>query len=635
MAKGGSQSLLDIKLMREEGLNTMGNNTIAKPSTEILERLRECSTEHKDEVFTRLYRYLLREDIYIAAYQNIYANGGAMTKGIDNDTAVGFGFDYVHDLIRELKSGTYRAKPVRRVYIPKKNGKMRPLGVPSFRDKLLQDVIRMYLEAIYEPLFDDCSHGFRPGKSCHTAFAQIRKTFNAVPWIIEGDISRCFDDIDHDILIGILGRKIRDDRLLQVIRQFLKAGYMEDWDFHETYSGAAQGGIISPILMNIYMNELDKAVRAVGEWFSAGSDGRNKVNSRYASLRNRITALDRKIAGAEGPCRRALLDERRSIEKQLRQTPSRIPTMKKICYVRYADDWLIGVHGSKADCEQIKSLVSQFLKQELHLTLSEEKTLITHSDRKIRFLGYDISVTRSQQLRRSVKTGRLSRSLYKHVVFSVPMEDKIVPYMLSKKAVIQRPDGTLRPRARTELLFARDDEIVRTYNSEIRGILNYYNKAGNYHKLGYFRYLMEYSCLYTLARKHNKSVRQIIRMYADNGSWSVPYKTKTGTKRIGLVSLDSCKGSWVSDSIKEYQPYRVRELWRRISRNDCEYCGVHSEKHCKVFQVRRLKDLGTEPWAVTMKRMRRKTLVVCPACYNIIHNACIPQAPRLMESRMH
>jgi hypothetical protein len=215
------------------------------------------------------------------------------------------------------------------------------------------------------------------------------------------------------------------------------------------------------------------------------------------------------------------------------------------------------------------------------------------------------------------------------------MEDKIVPYMISKKAVIQRPDGTLRPRARTELFFARDDEIVRTYNSEIRGILNYYNKAGNYHKLGYFRYLMEYSCLYTLARKHNKSVRQIIRMYADNGSWSVPYKTKTGTKRIGLVSLDSCKGSWVSDSIKEYQPYRVRELWRRISRNDCEYCGVHSEKHCKVFQVRRLKDLGTEPWAVTMKRMRRKTLVVCPACYNIIHNACIPQAPRLMESRMH
>ena len=144
-----------------------------KPTSEILERIEKCSSEHKDGVFTRLYRYLLREDIYYAAYQKLYANKGATTQGIDNDTADGFSDFYVKELIQSLKDGTYKANPVRREYIPKKNGKLRPLGIPSFRDKLLQEVVRMILEAIYEPVFDSHSHGFRPGKSCHTALRLI------------------------------------------------------------------------------------------------------------------------------------------------------------------------------------------------------------------------------------------------------------------------------------------------------------------------------------------------------------------------------------------------------------------------------------------------------------------------------
>ena len=227
----------------ERGMPQKDSKQIIKPSSDILEHLRKCSAEHRDEVFTRLFRYLLREDIYIAAFQNLYSNKGAMTKGIDNDTADGFGMEYVKELIDELRNGNYHAKPVRRTYIPKKNGKLRPLGIPSFKDKLLQDVVRMYLEAIYEPLFSNFSHGFRPDRSCHTAFKQIQRTFNGVPWIIEGDISHCFDDIDHKILLRILSKKIRDERFLQVIREFLKAGYMDNWIYHETYSGAAQGGL--------------------------------------------------------------------------------------------------------------------------------------------------------------------------------------------------------------------------------------------------------------------------------------------------------------------------------------------------------------------------------------------------------
>ena len=238
-----------------------------KPTSEILERIEKCSSEHKDGVFTRLYRYLLREDIYYAAYQKLYANKGATTQGIDNDTADGFSDFYVKELIQSLKDGTYKANPVRREYIPKKNGKLRPLGIPSFHDKLLQEVVRMILEAIYEPVFDSHSHGFRPGKSCHTALRQISSDFTGVVWFIEGDIQGCFDNINHEKLIEILSRKIKDSRFLNIIRQFLKAGYIENWKYNATYSGSPQGGICSPILANIYLNELDKKFREIAERF--------------------------------------------------------------------------------------------------------------------------------------------------------------------------------------------------------------------------------------------------------------------------------------------------------------------------------------------------------------------------------
>jgi group II intron reverse transcriptase/maturase len=598
------------------------DNIVINPSSRILEQLRKCSAEHNDEIFTRLFRYLLREDIYIAAYQNLYSNKGAMTKGTDNDTADGFGIDYIRELIEDLRSGTYRAKPVRRVYIPKKNGKLRPLGVPSFRDKLLQEAIRMYLEAIYEPLFDSSSHGFRPNRSCHTAFSYIQKAFTGVPWIIEGDISRCFDDIDHAILMDILGKKIKDNRFLQLIRQFLKAGYVDDWRFNETYSGCAQGGIISPVLMSIYMNEFDKKIRDIASAFEKTSPEKPiTINREYNKINNKIKRLRKKISSVSTEQRKPLLAEIKSLQKALRNIPCSINRTKKIVYVRYADDWLCGVFGSKSDCVRIKAEIAEYLKSELKLTLSEEKTLITHSDKKVRFLGYDIKVSRSTEPGRT-STGAIKRTHYKRVVLTAPLQDKVMAFLWNKKAILQKEDGSIVPRSRPELLFARDDEIVRTYNSEIRGLLNYYNKAGNFHKLYYFRYMMEWSCLCTLARKHNMSAKQIRQKYRSGKSWSVPYKTKAGTKRIGITTLDMCKcTNRCTDQLQEYKPYKKKELWMRIEKNICECCGIKSEVHCKVFAVRRLKDLSTEPWAELMRSMRRKTLIVCPACYSLIHSS--------------
>ena len=239
-----------------------------KPTSEILKRIRGNSSKHSQEIFTRLYRYLLREDTYFIAYQNLYANRGAGTKGTDHDTADGFSLDYIHKIITELKELKYEPRPVRRTYIEKRNGKMRPLGIPSFKDKLIQEIIRSILEAIYEPLFSSHSHGFRPQRSCHTALKKISYSFRGIKWFIEGDIKGCFDSIEHNILLSILSSKIRDSKFLNLIRKFLKAGYMENWVYHRTYSGTPQGGILSPILANIYLNELDKKVKLMSKEFT-------------------------------------------------------------------------------------------------------------------------------------------------------------------------------------------------------------------------------------------------------------------------------------------------------------------------------------------------------------------------------
>ena len=264
-----------------------------KPTSEILERITRSSQEHKDGVFTRLYRYLLREDIYYAAYQKLYANKGATTKGINDDTADGFSEAYVKALINDLKEGMYRATPVRRQYIPKKNGKMRPLGIPSFRDKLLQEAVRMILEAIYEPVFSNHSHGFRPKRSCHTALKQIKNDFTGIVWFIEGDITGCFDNIDHELLIHILSKKVKDSRFLNIIRQFLKAGYVENWTYHNTYSGSPQGGICSPILANIYLNELDEKFMEIKKEFDKqrGNKTADIVTPEYRATDNEMKKI--------------------------------------------------------------------------------------------------------------------------------------------------------------------------------------------------------------------------------------------------------------------------------------------------------------------------------------------------------
>ena len=593
-----------------------------KPTMEILTKLQENSKKNHDEVFTRLYRYLLRPDIYYVAYQHLYSNKGAGTKGVTDATADGFSEIYIENIIDALKNEMYQPKPVRRTYIKKSNGKMRPLGLPVFTDKLIQEAIRMILEAIYEPIFSDYSHGFRPARSCHTALAQIKKEFTGARWFIEGDIKGCFDNINHAVLVEIINQKIKDARFLKLIRSFLKAGYMEDWKYHETYSGCPQGGIISPILANIYLNELDRHVMKIKKEFDVATKAR--YTPEYTKLVGLRQRLHNKIKNSNGIEREKLIEEYKTATAQMLKLPAKQCDDKKIKYVRYADDFLIAVNGNRQDCEKIKQELTEFISTTLKMELSQEKTLITHSNTPARFLGYDVRVRRDQQIKPKGKFK--TRSMNNKVELSIPFKDKIEKFLFSNGIVKQRSDnGKLEPIHRPQLLNRTDLEIVTIYNAELRGICNYYGLASNFNKLIYFNYLMEYSCLKTLAGKHRSKVSKIRAMYKDGtGKWAIPYETKTGIKKMYFANYADCKGKKFTDIVpqtaKNYS-HDVTTLESRLKAKICEVCGCTENDRYEIHHVNKVKNLkGKSEWEKIMIAKRRKTIVVCHKCHMAIHH---------------
>ena len=597
-----------------------------KPTTEILARISQNSLANKEEVFTKLYRYLLRPDIYFVAYKNLYANNGAATKGVNEDTADGFSEAKIDSIIKALADETYQPMPVRRTYIQKKNNrkKLRPLGIPTFTDKLVQEVLRMILEAVYEPIFLDVSHGFRPKRSCHTALKQLRREFNGTRWFVEGDIKGCFDNINHAVLVGLLSNKIKDARITKLIYKFLKAGYLENWQYHKTYSGTPQGGIISPLLANIYLHELDKFVMKLKSEFD--TPGVGQITPEYRELHNEIKRLSHRLTKVTGEEREMVLTKYKSKRQKLMTIPCTAQTDKKLKYVRYADDFLIAVKGNREDCQWIKSKLAEFIGDTLKMELSEDKTLITHSSKCARFLGYDVRVRRSGKIKRGGPGHVKMRTLNGGVELLVPLNDKIRQFVFTKGVAIQKEDSSMFPVHRKYLVGLTDLEIVSVYNAELRGICNYYGMASNFCKLHYFSYLMEYSCLKTLASKHKTSLSKIIDKFNDGtGKWGVPYETKMGSKRRYFANYADCKGKgsatdYISNAAVVYG-YAVNTLENRLKAKVCELCGTTESDHYEVHHINKLKNLkGKERWEIAMIAKHRKTLVVCRDCHrSIIH----------------
>jgi group II intron reverse transcriptase/maturase len=560
-----------------------------------------------------LYRQLFNPQLYLLAYGRIYANQGAMTPGATQETVDGMSQAKISRIIDAMRHERYRFAPVRRVHIPKKDGKTRPLGLPTWSDKLVGEVVRLLLEAYYEPAFSDRSHGFRPRRGCHTALREIANTWTGTAWFIEGDIADCFGSLDHEVMIKILAEKIRDNRFLRLVRNMLTAGYLEDWRWGATLSGAPQGGVASPILSSIYLHKLDEFVEMVliPEYTRGERRARNSV---YLDLANQLAKARRRGDRAQA----------RELRKRMASLPSADPgdpEYRRLRYCRYADDHLLGFTGPKAEAEEIKQRLAQFLREELKLELSASKTLITHARTgAARFLGYEITIQHS-----NTKATRRRRSVNGQVALRLPLD-----VIKAKSAPFLRGGKPAKQKALTN---GDDYTIVATYGAIYRGIVQYYLLAGDAYRLHRLRWVMETSMLKTLAGKHRSSMAKMAAKH--KAKIMTPHGPRTCFEarierdgrqplvaRFGEISLRQRKTATVTDR----QPIRVdyphKELLTRLLAGTCEICQQAGE--VEAHHIRKLTDLGApgplQPqWASAMANRRRKTLVVCATCHGMIH----------------
>jgi group II intron reverse transcriptase/maturase len=561
-----------------------------------------------------VYRQLFNPGLYLLSYGRLYRNGGAMTKGVTAETVDGMSLEKINGIIAQLRDERYRWTPVRRVHIPKKGGTTRPLGIPTWSDKLLQDVVRALLEAYYEPRFSDHSHGFRPGRGCHTALQRIKRVWHGTKWFIEGDIKGCFNNIDQSILLDILRADITDNRFLRLVQNLLQAGYLEDWRYSPTLSGTPQGGTVSPILANIYLDRLDQFVeQTLVPEYTTGK--RRAKNPDYDRLSNRARY-----------CRATRrVEEARALEQARRAVPANDPhdpDYRRLDYVRYADDFLLGFAGPKSEAEGIRDRLRTFLGQELRLELSAAKTLITHAHtEKARFLGYDISVTHCD-----TKITGNRRSVNGGIALRMPAS------FVAERGRFYTRDG--KPIHRMERTHDSDYSIVCQYQAEYRGFVQYYQLADNITWLNRLHWVMRTSLLKTLAHKHRSSVTKLARRL--RAKVATPYGPRTCLEvqapregkdpliaRFGGIPLRTTLTAYVEDRLVARKSQGGTELLQRVLADACEACG--STENVEVHHVRKLADLnrrGRKPlpdWMRLMAARKRKTLVLCRVCHDNIH----------------
>ncbi len=560
----------------------------------------------------RLYRQLFNAEMYRKAYSEIYANKGAITPGSDDITLDGMSEKRITNIIQQIRAETYKWQPVRRTYIPQGNGASRPLGIPSGDDKLLQATMKNLLEAYYEPTFSKRSHGFRPERGCHTALQQIGQTHRDVSWFIEGDIKGCFDNIDHEILLEIMEEKIKDQRFLRLVKHLAQAGYVEDWRWYETFSGTPQGGIISPLLSNIYLDVLDKWVE--DELMPLYNRGQQEDKGRKRNPEYRRYEHKRRCAKTKGD-----VEAYKHFGKLMKSVPSIIDddSYRKLEYIRYADDFLLSFAGPKKEAEEIREHIRNFLERELLLELSIEKTLITNARTgKARFLGYDLRVMQSDE----------RRTANGAIWYGVPREVKrkaMKKYMVNGK-----------PIHRAGWLPNSEYDIIGSYQAEYRGLVNYYIMAHNVHCLKEVEWIASTSLLKTLAGKYKTTVAKIVKKYktttkVENKSYRIFQATveRKGKKPLkahfGALPLTrNPMPSSLTDNIPKIGTNRS-QLIDRMMNNECEMCGA--EGNIEVHHVRKLKDVNKPgrkdkpAWVHRMAAIRRKTLMTCETCHKAIH----------------
>ena len=553
------------------------------------------------------YTGLFQPVVYKIAYEELKAKRGNTTPGFDNETLDGINLEWIDKTIAAMKDRSFQFKPVLRKYMPKANGKQRPLGIPTPKDKVVQQAMRILIEPLFEPNFLPCSYGFRPNKGAHDALKTIRQ-WSGVTWAIEGDIRGCFDNINHSKLASLLETRVKDKNLMDLYWKAVRADYINNGHVEpHSLTGVPQGGVLSPLLSNVFMHELDRYVNEniLPDYNKRSNIKGSRQNPAYtAALKN----LKRARSTGDG---KAI----RQAERTRMATPSVIRTSTKAYYVRYADDWILAVKGKKATAEAIKQQIKSFLKTKLDLELSENKTRITHlPTEKAKFLGtYVRRFSRTHSESRFVRIGsKLQKTSNNRIILEAPVNNNV------EKLAAQGfydPESK-RPKAITKWIYMKPEEIIVRYNAILRGIINYYSFVNNKPMLQIIVWILRFSCVFTLCRKWNLRPKKVWTKLGKN----LTYKFKNRSVSFYAPDLKptpltfTMKGQpRVLDSSKlKYFSTRSQFTLDR----PCVLCG---NGPAEMHHVRHIKHIKAKGLARIMTSLNKRQIPLCRPCHLLVH----------------
>lgn len=503
-----------------------------------LSRIRSLSEKDKNWKHRDLFRMLNYNDLWIAAYETLKGNKKSLTHGSTSVTMDEMSTNKINRLKAKVMDESYRFNPVKRAYIKKPDCKLRPLDMPTTDDKIIQEILRIILEAIYEPCFSKTSFGFRPKFGCHDALDHIERKFQWVDYVIRGDIEQAYPSINPHVLMNkCLRKRIQDERFLNLIWKCINCGVLYNNTCEKSVTGISEGSIIRPILANIYYNELDEWVETKMSEINQPISSRR--SSEYISIERKIGCRTKKLLTMckESSEYKNLIKEIKALRKLRFTIPSFTEPRIKIEYVRYADDWMIGITGDKSLSSKIKLEVSKFIQNELKQSINPKKTHITNLRKNtIIFLGYRIFLTETKPLHKYKGTKSTTQTIRlgnNQLRFELP-QDRVVKRLV-EEGYVKSINNRMRSISKTDYTHLEKYIIVAHYKNLILSIFTYYSGATKRSRLQYIQYLLHLSCAMTLGHRHNVSCNKIFKKYGKTltvkipgnpqKSVSFPYKT--------------------------------------------------------------------------------------------------------------
>lgn len=585
--------------------------------------INKLSQKDKKWIHKDIFRLIYNDELWIAAYEKLKSNKGALTPGSVPGTMDGMSLERLKRLKERVCSEQYTFKTVKLVYIPRADGRKRPLGLPTANDKIVQEVIRLILEAIYEPVFSKLSFGFRSGRGCHDALDHVERKFRWVDHVIEGDIEQAYPTINHHILIEILSKRIKDPRFIRLIWKLLKCGVLSEERTIWLKKGLPQGSIVSPIMANIYYHELDEFIHKIMiNTSTPESDRKNLKSSTYKSLEHKISKVSKEMRLHEqhSPTRQKLAQKLKGLRKERLETSASKKKRIRIEYVRYADDWMIGIAADRKLAIMVKDKVDNFMKNTLDQKLNAIKTKVTDLRAgNVNFLGYEIFLPRNRPITGYKGKGvRTIRRGQPQLRFDIPVAQ--VTKRLSDKGYLKQLKKGVRPISRASYTVLEDQVIVSHYRSLWLGILNYYSGCTNRGRLQYIHYLLHMSCAMTLGHRHRMSCSKIFKKHGKGlpikipdteKTISFPYKTKWG-----LNERKWFRGQKVLLTLDRYANLVSKSslgLPCAICDSNVMQCEMHHVKHVRK-QGNRYKGFHEQ-----MTLLNRKQIPLCKNCHRKVH----------------